>query len=57
MKIPFFLPWWKRLGDVMVSTDDITEINKKNLMGQHSGFAFVFGSQFGGSLEPDTFWR
>ena len=36
--IPFVLPWWKRLGDVMVSTDDITQINNTNLMGQHSGF-------------------
>jgi hypothetical protein len=31
--IPFFLPWCKRLGDVMVSTNDITQINKKNLKG------------------------
>jgi hypothetical protein len=31
--IPFFLPWCKRLGDVMVSTNDITQINNKNLMG------------------------
>jgi hypothetical protein len=31
--IPFFLPCRKRLGDVMVSTNDITQINNKNLMG------------------------
>ena len=38
----------------MVSTDDITQINNKNLMGQHPGFASVFGSQIGGSVGPDT---
>jgi hypothetical protein len=36
--IPIVLPWWKRLGDVTVQTDDIKEINGANLMGQHSGF-------------------
>jgi hypothetical protein len=33
--IPFFLLWCKRLGDVMVSTNDVTQINNKNLMGPH----------------------
>ena len=41
------------LVDVMVSTDDITEIKKTSLVSTPV-FAYVFGSQIGSSIEPET---
>ena len=38
----------------MVSTDDITEINKKTSLASTPVFASVFGSQIGSSVEPET---
>ena len=51
-------PQNNQLGNMIVSDDDITEINgDTSLRGQHSVFSSAFAGQISGFVKPDTFCR